>query len=176
MKPKKDKPKFLPFGWKILLQWHHRGTEIWRATLCKKALGSSGQWDECEPAVPWQQRRPAAFWDALEGAEPQDQGFTAGHSNMARHSRCKLEHSGFNLNTQMNILPMRAAAKRGRAVSILIGFQEWVRQLLSSHSNPASPLVWMRNNVEYLQAWISLFLRLYYTDKILVLAFGKTAV
>lgn len=113
----------------------------------KKLWGSSGQWDECRPAMPWQQTRPAAFWDALEGAEPQDQGFTAGHGKRVRHSRCKLEHTGSTW-TQINILPVRAAAKRGRAFSILMGFQEWVRQLLSSHSNPASPLVWMKNNLE----------------------------
>lgn len=142
----------------------------------KKPWGCGGQWDESEPAVPWQQKWPAAFWDALEGAEPPDQGFSARHGRRARNSRCELEQGRFSLNTQMNILPGRAAAKRGRAVSILMGFQEWVRQLLSSHRNPASPLGWMRNNLEYLQAWISPFLGLYYTDKILVCAFGKTAV
>lgn len=41
--------------------------------------------------VPWQQRWPAAFWDAL-GAEPLDQGFTAAHSK-------RQETAGVSWNT-----------------------------------------------------------------------------
>lgn len=129
MKFQNYKPKLLPFGRKILLEWHHLGTESWRATLCTQALGA--QWAE---RWMWASSALAAemassLLDAIEGAEPLDQGLTAVHGKRARNSRCKLEHSRLNLNTQMNILPVRAAAKRGYAVYILIGFQKATTQV-----------------------------------------------
>lgn len=99
----------------------------WELDPVKKPWGSSGQWDECQPAVPWQQRWPAAFWDALEGAEPLDQGFTAVHSK-------RQETAGVSWNTAGSTQAHRwtfclwEQLPRGRgAVSTLMGFRGWVK-------------------------------------------------
>lgn len=84
----------------------------WRAGLCEKALGSSALAAEMASSLLGCIRSRATRSRIHSSAQQE-----------ARNSRCKLEHSRFNPSTQMNILPVRAAAKRGQgAVSTLMGF------------------------------------------------------